>query len=503
MSFDSIELIYTACPNMINLRNYTNHFYSSDELLNRIWYAGAYTLQTNTISKKQGRVWGPPSSGWRNNALVGTRGDSIIVDGAKRDRTIWPGDLGVSLDTVFVSTNDVDSIKNTIDTLYDFQKTSGEFPFAGPQVNFYGSDTYHMWALVGTYNCYSYTNDKNWLKGVWDRYKTGVKFVLNKFSSNGLLLVTGVADWARIGQGGENIAANSLMYKVLVGSAKLASEIGDKEYASECTSRAAKLIVAINEYLWVPERGMYRDNPKSTMFPQDGNSLAVIYEIANLTQSQSISDQLEKNWNQFGSRCVEKNNNINGFPSSIEVHAHYKAKKTERALNLIRRQWGYQLNSKLSTNSTFWEGMKENGEFDYSGSYMSHAHGWSTGPTSALTFYSLGLKIDGNDFVDWSFIPHVGDLSFVEGQITNSLGSYKANWSLQDGVFNGLVKVPKDTKGEIGIPLISKGCVIKINNETVMTGGAIVHPKLKISIDEHFVYVHDLQERMYEIKVWN
>src|SRR5207237_9218243 len=57
--------------------DYVGHFLSSDDLLNRIWYAGAYTLHLDT--------YGNPA-----------RGDKFaITDGAKRDRLVWIGDLGI------------------------------------------------------------------------------------------------------------------------------------------------------------------------------------------------------------------------------------------------------------------------------------------------------------------------------------------------------------------------------------------------------------------------
>jgi hypothetical protein len=51
---------------------------------------------------------------------------------------------------------------------------------------------------------------------------------------------------------------------------------------------------------------MYRDNTTSTLIPQDGNSLAVWFEIA-ATQEQGsrISKGLQKNWNEFGAVAPE------------------------------------------------------------------------------------------------------------------------------------------------------------------------------------------------------
>ncbi len=44
----------TAFPSQPNGRAYSGYFYSSSNLLNRIWYAGAWTLQLSTIDPKEG-----------------------------------------------------------------------------------------------------------------------------------------------------------------------------------------------------------------------------------------------------------------------------------------------------------------------------------------------------------------------------------------------------------------------------------------------------------------
>src|SRR5699024_9934245 len=101
VSIDDVVVDYTASPLMEDLRDYPNYFYSSSNLLNRLWYAGAYTTQLTTIAPTTGRVWPAPDALWNNSATVGV-GDSILVDGAKRDRTVWPGDLGISQRTAYL-----------------------------------------------------------------------------------------------------------------------------------------------------------------------------------------------------------------------------------------------------------------------------------------------------------------------------------------------------------------------------------------------------------------
>jgi hypothetical protein len=86
---NGVSLDFTAAPGASNPAAYPDYFYSNDDVLNRIWYAGAYTVQLNTIDPTQGRVYPPVSSGWENNATVGV-GSEVLVDGAKRDRSVWP-----------------------------------------------------------------------------------------------------------------------------------------------------------------------------------------------------------------------------------------------------------------------------------------------------------------------------------------------------------------------------------------------------------------------------
>lgn len=120
IKLSDIQLEISFQPTWSNLRAYQGYFHSDDELLNRIWYAGAYTLQTNSVPVNTGR-WVPMlPNGWANNGTLGP-GDTIIVDGAKRDRAVWPGDMGIAVPSGFVSIGDLDSVKNALQVMYNYQ----------------------------------------------------------------------------------------------------------------------------------------------------------------------------------------------------------------------------------------------------------------------------------------------------------------------------------------------------------------------------------------------
>jgi hypothetical protein len=471
IAINHVSLAISFAPDMPDLRAYANSFSSSDPLLNRIWYAGAYTVETNTIAPTTGRVWGPPASGWNNAATVGA-GSEVLVDGAKRDRTVWPGDLGVSVPTEYASLGDLTPTRNSLTTLYDHQAGSGEMPYAGPEVNFYGSDTYHLWTLIGTANYYQYSHDTAWLTGEWSHYTHAVAFSLAEVGADGLMTVQNTADWARSDQGGENIEANSLLYETLVTGAQLATVEGDGADAAHWNSVAASLRTAINTRLWDESAGEYRDNPASALHPQDGNSLAVWYGVAPADRASRISTALTANWNSYGATTPENGGQISTFPGSMELAAHLQAGDTTLALNLMRREWGYMLNSPLGTGSTFWEGYLANGQFGYGGAYMSNAHGWATGPTSALTFYVLGIRpttVTGG----YDIAPQTGDLNWSNGSLRTPFGDITLSWThdARAGVFTERLNAPESAVHQIDVPTYGDRTAIVVNGRPVWFDG--------------------------------
>jgi hypothetical protein len=121
-----VEIAYQ--PAWSNLRAYQGYFSCDDDLLNRIWYTGAYTLQTNAIPAGTGRAFPILNSGWLNNENLdlGTSDPTIYVDGSKRDRTVWAGDLAIAVPSILVSTGDMDGVRNTLQVLYNDQVSSAD-----------------------------------------------------------------------------------------------------------------------------------------------------------------------------------------------------------------------------------------------------------------------------------------------------------------------------------------------------------------------------------------
>ena len=128
----------------------TGYFLSSDDTLNKIWYDGVYTAQTDAI----------PPGGVCSNATTCSNAP-VILDGAKRDRRPWSGDLSVEGRTMFDSlgfgAGGSDYIKDSIAAFGSAPQANGSicgqisnwvaFPASPVTCQFY-SATYSMYYVL-------------------------------------------------------------------------------------------------------------------------------------------------------------------------------------------------------------------------------------------------------------------------------------------------------------------------------------------------------------------
>ena len=329
--------------------------------------------------------------------------------------------------------------------------------------------------MIGTYNYLLYTNDTAFLAQNWDQYQYAMQYVYGKvLQPLGLLNVTGLRDWARQATGGNSSEPNMILYRTLITGADLAIWSGNASLASTYSSRATALAANINAHLYDSSYGAFVDNTTTNLHPQDANSMALLFGVVSNTSSiaQSISTRLTDNWRALGAEAPELPNNISPFISSFEIQGHLVVGQTARALELIRRSWGWYLNHPNGTASTVIEGYLTNGSFayrnyrgyDYDAAYVSHAHGWSAGPTSALTNYILGLEVTGRVGSTWKLAPQFGDLTSVEGGFVTSLGKFQASWQVLGGgrEYELEWSVPEGTVGVVTLPALPIGGVGRV-----------------------------------------
>jgi hypothetical protein len=453
ISSSSIYMTVNPAAGDDGLRDYKGYFHCNEERLNRVFYAGAYTNQLCTIDSRAGnslvhlgeitstqQVNGTVS--WYNNFTI-TNGTETITDGAKRDRLVWPGDQAVAVPSMFVSTNDLNSVKNALDSLFVLQNSSGALPYAGvPFSTITGafSFTYHLYSLIGLYNYYLFTGDTSYLAEKWDQFKLALDYSLSFIDSSGLQNVTSSADWLRFGMGGHNIEANAILYHTIQLGLTASAVMNDTSSISKWTSAALGIKTAANELLWDSAAGLYRDNETTTLHPQDGNVWAILSNLtANASQSDAISTNLAARWGPYGAPAPEALATISPFISSFELQAHFLAGHPQRALDLMNFMWAdFMLDDPRMTNSTFIEGYSTDGSLHYApytnDPRVSHAHGWATGPTSTLSMYVAGIQLATAEGHTWIMAPRPGNLTEVEAGYITGLGNFTVR--LQRGTQN-------------------------------------------------------------------
>ncbi|RDW88561.1 hypothetical protein BP6252_00593 [Coleophoma cylindrospora] len=476
VSITALWVNCTAFPSNPNGRAYTGYFDSSSSLLNRIWYAGAWTLQLSTIDPKEGsalidlnRRWDEnqsPTGSWYSNFTI-SNGTAVTTDGGKRDRMVWPGDMSIAVPGIAVSTYDMLAVRNALDTLFDHQYGDGSLPYAGPPMGTGEfSDTYHIHTLLGVYNYVLYSGDVEWLKRHWADYTTALEISMAKVDEFGLLHVSSTADWLRPGMTGHNVEASALLYDALSKSPMLADLVGDFSNRESWTSMQRILEHGI-ERLWCEDSGLFADNKgrrgcngSEEVLPQDGNSWALLSHIINDDRNLKISRNLRERWGKYGAPATEFPNVISPFAGSFELLAHCSAGNYDAAVELMELQWGYMLDGPAFTNSTCAEGYRVDGDVQYpaywSAARNSHAHGWSTGPTTVLMQEILGIKLTSPLGKTWSIKPQLTKwLSYAQGGFATRLGKFEVGISLVRQSSTGLkievirISTPKDTTGRI------------------------------------------------------
>jgi hypothetical protein len=374
--------------------------------------------------------------------------------------------MAIAVPGVVVSTNDVVTIENSLNSLFALQNTSsGQLPYAGRPFPAILSATYHMYTLIGVADHYLYTGDTSYLSSLWTQWKLALNFSLSFIDETGLMNVTSPNDWLRFGMGGHNIEANAILYYTINQGIELATALNDTEPISTWKNTASRIKSAANTLLWSQDFGMYVDNETTTLTPQDGNSWAVVSNLTlNTSQSASISSHLTSRWTRYGAPALEAADAISPFISGFELQTHFLANNATAALDLMRLQWGFMLDDPRMTNSTFIEGYSSTGELHYApyknDARISHAHGWATGPTSSLTFYVAGIQVLSAGGRTWRVAPNLGDLKVAEAGFSTTLGWYEAKTRTWDGGLTLEFETPVATTGEVTVPVSCKGRIV-------------------------------------------
>ncbi|MFF2999493.1 alpha-L-rhamnosidase C-terminal domain-containing protein [Streptomyces sp. NPDC057950] len=428
--------------------DYQGHFASSDTGFNRMFYDGAYTVQTNM-----------------QPAGVNGASQPSVLDGAKRDRAIWSGDLKIQGQNIAntLGTTGNNYVKQSLLTLITASPRGGglnadTFNRNGPY-----SNNYSHWTLDAAVDYYRNTGDTAFARQVLPWLEGQLSYDTGLTDSTGLIVTTsgsgtsGGNDWDFYdgAKTGVVTAYNVLYYRALQDMAYLESNLGNSTQAATYTATATRVRNAINANLYNASAGRYYLSASDhTTLAQDGNSLAIVFGVAPATEHTRILASLRTLWGTHGVAPfsgTRYSNLVSPYVTGFEVQARYIAGDTAGAEQLMRLTWNQMIDpTNPYYTGTFWENYTPNGTV--TASRTSLAHGWASGPTVIMTSYVLGVSSNGPGYSTFTVNPSYGSLASAEGTVPTPFGPINVSWTKNGSSYSLSVQAPPGTTATVVQP---------------------------------------------------
>ncbi len=408
---------------------------------------------------------------------------ATMVDGAKRDRVVWSGDLGTEAPTVFDSTDDPAYIKGSLQLLASYQQSNGAAgtnvnptaplgTFPEPESAYSTSYSIDVVNDIATY--YLYTKNLAFVRAQWPMITRELAYDQSLVDGRGLLVTSDQngQDWDYYDGNkiGEVTAFNDIYFEELVNAATMADALGQSREATAYRSEAALVRRAINQFLFNPGLGVYgMSNLEPDVVAQDANALAVQYGIPHRPENVAILQRMEQLLpaTPFGPEAFTANSayrtQISPFVTNEEVAALFDTGQSDPAVALIEQLWGHMDAPGPDDTRADWELVAADGTPGFDAN-TSLAHGWSSGATAQLTNQVLGVTPTGAGFSKWSIDPHPGTLSWAEGRVPTPAGAIRVEWAqdVQTGRFTLDARSPSGTTGTIVMPVPSRGGIVTV-----------------------------------------
>ncbi|HWB22704.1 MAG TPA: alpha-L-rhamnosidase C-terminal domain-containing protein [Gaiellaceae bacterium] len=436
-------------------------FLSSDRLLNRAWYASAYTAQLLTMPND------PAILDPRGCSSPGGTGMLVVVDGAKRDRCPWI-DSVTPLTLMLTGADRGNALTNTLTLLANGQRSNGYLPpspSAALTKQLIDLPLYFVTAVKelllyrGTSAAAGYYPNVTRLLDGWYQSLIGPDGLVRD--------PAGENDYAFINRSGDTIAYyNALYADALLDAASIADLLGHPADASRWRARESAIASAFESTFWDPKAGAFIDSPKGpVVHPLDGNALAILAGIPTPAQTNSainyVNGAMDKPW---GTAIADNDawyyfdwgpspsGRVYPFISYLYIAGEFANGFDEAALDQIRQTWGWMLDGTDETTGTAWEAIGAGGSIDgYQGPFTSMAHGWSTGAVPALTNDALGIAPTGPGFSSFDAIPHPGDLTWAQGGVPTPAGMIELAWQKESGGYLLQLFAPPSLHARVGI----------------------------------------------------
>jgi hypothetical protein len=429
--------------------DYQGYFASSDDALNQMFFDGAYTDQTDM-----------------QPAGVNGATQPSVLDGAKRDRAIWSGDLKIEGQAIAdtLGSNGNNYVKQSLLTLINASPKGGGLNADTLGRNGPYSNSYSHWTLDAATDYYRDTGDTAFAQQVLPAVESQLAYDATLTDSTGLIVTgsristtNGGYDWDFYdgAKTGVVTAYNVLYYQALQDAAYLETNLGNDAQAGAYTANADQVRNAINATLFNTATGTYYlSESDHTTLAQDGNSLAILFGVAPASKDAGILAALKSLWGPHGSEPYSGttySNLISPYITAFQVEAAYKAGDAAYAEQLTKLTWGQMIDpSSPYFTGTFWENIGIDGSATLSRTSLSH--GWASGPTPIMTSYVLGVQPNDPGYSTFTVAPQYGSLTSAKGAVPTPFGQILVSWKKNGSKYSLSVQAPAGTTATVVLP---------------------------------------------------
>lgn len=405
VSFDELSMDYEYAPQN---KDISGSFCCSDELLNKIWDIGAYTMDLTTRE--------------------------FFVDGIKRDRWTWSGDAIQSYLMNYYLRFDNACVRRTI------RQLRGKDPVTA-HINTIMDYTFYWFKSV--YDYYIYTGDMDFVREIYPRMQTMMQYVLSRTDAEGMAegqpddwIFVDWVDFPMHKRG--TLCFEQILFCKSLETMKLCASILrdnplDNPPQGSITTREysadAKKYAELSETLYNKLKTIFWDgehqafmhaiedgemNRQITKFP---NMFAIIYDYLSDEEKQTVMKSVMLN--------PEIEDITTPYMRFYELEALCLMGMQAQVLEEIRSYWGGMINEGATS---FWEKYNpQDRGIQHLAMYgrpygKSLCHAWGASPVYLLGKYYLGVKPTAPGYAEYEIRPVLGGLEWMKGDVPTPFG---------------------------------------------------------------------------------
>lgn len=489
VEIDSISVNFTTYP-----VEHRGKFRSSDELLNKIWEAGAYTVQLCM--------------------------HDAYEDCPSREQRQWIDDSKIESLVNYVVFGDTKLIRRLLRQVTQSQDADGLtmafYPAAeNGMLRFPNNetDTCLLW-IQQIRDYYLYSGDTALVRELYPAVLRLIGWFEQYIDEYGLLnnIPEWVfIDWAILDKRGEIAAINGLFAGALLGAIELARIVGNEADARKLEEIYQGVKKGINDRMWDTKRGIYVDcnyrNTPSRRVSQQTNGVLLCYDLVPPDRRKAVisyitdESRLVLTSADFGSfkgwdgPFDEERNVVMTQPyfGHFVLRGLAQAGAFDKALSMIRENWGSMIRQGADTIWEIWS-PKE-----------SQVHGWSATPSYDLSTEVLGVRPTKPGFIEFLVQPTPVDLAFAEGVYPTVKGDIPISWKNQPESFLLDLVVPKGTTAVAAVPRLGRSApqAVTVNSAVVWRDGQFRRASTGVSeavLDGGHIRVRLEKEGKYQVE---